>query len=92
MVSQKLGETREGEDRGLKNEGDTDLPRASNWLFFNNNGRWERDTSLRLEFNSLSTCEVVGVTGKGDVVEKYGGSLGNYRFVFAFPEYSLSVH
>ena len=91
-VSQKLGETREGEDRGLKNEGDTDLPMASNWLFFNNNGRWERDTSLRLEFTSLSTCEVVGVTGKGDVVEKHGGSLGNYRFAFAFPEYCLSVH
>ena len=86
-----MGETREGEVRGLMNEGDTGLPMASNWLFFDSNGRWERDTSLRLEFTSLSTCEVVGVTGKGDVVELHGGSLGNYRFAFAFSEYGLSV-
>ena len=39
------------------------------------------DTSLTLEFTSLSPCKLVRVAGnQEDVVEKVGSSLGDYRF------------
>ena len=35
-----------------------------------------------MEFTTLSPiCQLVRVTGKGDVVEKQGSSLGNYGLV-----------
>jgi len=58
------------------------------WLASNNTTGWEywdgkkwnNDTSLTLEFTSLSPCKLVRVSGYGDVVRRQGSSLGDYRW------------
>ena len=79
-----LGETTNG---GLMIRQDTPLPPRSNWLYAK--GEEERefvedDTSLKLEFISLSPCTQGEVTWEGDEEEgqKHSTSLGDYRFAF----------
>ena len=79
MVSLKLGE----ETGALTSIQDTLLPPTSNWEYAREKLFVEDDTSLKLEFTSLSPCEQGEVTGKGEVVEKKGQVLGDYRFAFS---------
>ena len=78
MVSLKLGE----ETGALTSIQDTLLPPTDNWEYAREKLFVEDDTSLKLEFTSLSPCEQGEVTGKGEVVEKKGQVLGDYRFAF----------
>ena len=78
MVSLNLGE----ETGALTSIQDTLLPPTSNWEYAREKLFVEDDTSLKLEFTSLSPCEQGEVTGKGEVVEKKGQVLGDYRFAF----------
>ena len=56
---------------------------TSNWLYWDGKKWNNNDTSLTLEFTSLSPCKLVRVAGnQEDVVEKQGNSLGDYRFAF----------
>ena len=68
----------------IKNCQDTRLPPKSSWEYVTKKGgysRWsEDDTSLKAEFTFLTPCKLVRVEGTGDVVEKQGSSLGDYRF------------
>ena len=63
---------------------DTPLPPKTNWLYARINGFVEDDTSLKLEFTSLSPCTQGEVTWEGDEEEgqKHSTSLGDYRFAF----------
>ena len=45
------------------------------WLYWGS----DDDTSLTLEFTTLSPCQLVRVAGEGEVVEKRGSELGDYR-------------
>ena len=78
MVSETLG----GTSSNLVNYQDTPLPPTDQWLYWDlekfNNG----DTSLILEFTALSPCQLVRVTGEGDVLQKQGSSLGDYRSAY----------
>ena len=63
----------------IKNCQDTQLPPTRDWEYVKN-GRWnDDDPSLTLEFTSLSPCQLVRVTGEGNVLQKQGSSLGDYR-------------
>ena len=53
-------------------------PPTDQWLF-SDGRKWNSDNTLILEFTALSTCDLVRVAGQGGVVEKQGGSLGDYR-------------
>ena len=70
---------------GLQNKlGDTLFTDSSSWLYWMQEGmegEWKVDATLKLEFTSLSPCDMVRVAGQGDVLEQQGGSLGNYRFL-----------
>ena len=72
---------------GLRSQETGDLlPPTQNWEYAVG-GEWsDDDASLTLKFASLPTlCPVVRVAGEGDVVEKHGKSLGDYRFtLFTF--------
>ena len=71
---------------GLMIRQDTPLPPKTNWLYANGNEFVEDDTSLKLEFTSLSPCTQGEVTWEGDGgdpdAEKHSSSLGDYRFAF----------
>ena len=70
---------------GLMIRQDTPLPPKTNWLYANGNEFVEDDTSLKLEFTSLSPCTQGEVTWEGDLdadAEKHSSSLGDYRFAF----------
>ena len=54
-------------------------PPADEWLYYDGKKWNNNDTSLTLEFTSLSPCQLVRVEGEGDVVEKQGSRLGDYR-------------
>ena len=77
-VSGTLG----GSTGSLYNDQNTSLPMRSNWLYWDGKKWNNNDTSLTLEFTSLSPCKLVRVVGGEDVVEKVGSSLGDYRFAF----------
>ena len=70
---------------GLRNKQDSPLPPSGTWEFWSSSripkGWQDDDTSLTLTFTTLSPCKMVRVTGRGDVVEKQSGSLGDYRSV-----------
>ena len=70
---------------GLQNKfGDTLFTDSSSWLYWMQEGmegEWKVDATLKLVFTSLSPCDMVRVAGQGNVLEKQGGSLGNYRFL-----------
>ena len=72
---------------GLMIRQDTPLPPKTNWLYARGNEFVEfveDDTSLKLEFTSLSPCTQGEVTWEGDEEEgqKHSTSLGDYRFAF----------
>ena len=67
----------------VKNCQNTQLPPTRNWEYAKDGGWSDDDTSLTLEFTTLSPiCQLVRVAGEGDVVEKQGSSLGDYRSVY----------
>ena len=67
----------------IRNCRDTQLPPTRSWEYwwatFWTEGWGDDDTSLTLEFTSLSPCQLVRVAGEGEVVRKQGSSLGDYR-------------
>ena len=91
----KLGEWRVSDELGgvaqLKNNQNTSLPMTNNWLYYGGGKYNNNDTSLKLEYTSLYPCQLVRVTGKGDVLEKMGGVLGDYRFLFIILFHNLRV-
>ena len=66
----------------LFNDKNTSLPMRTGWLYFDGENQNSNDTSLTLEFTSLSPCQLVRVAGEGEVVKKQGDKLGDYRFPF----------
>ena len=64
----------------LFNDKNTSLPMRTGWLYFDGEKRNSNDTSLTLEFTSLSPCQLVRVAGEGEVVERQEDKLGDYRF------------
>ena len=79
IVSPSLG----GANVGLRSQETGDLlPPTQNWEYVDADGKWrDDDASLTLTFASLPTpCPMVRVAGEGEVVEKQGSSLGDYRF------------
>ena len=76
FVSDTLG----GTSGGVMNSQNTNTPPSTQWEYYGG-GKWnDDDTSLTLEFTTLSPiCQLVRVAGEGDVVEKLGSSLGDYR-------------
>ena len=84
LVSDSLGEPA----GWLKNSQNTALPPTGGWQFWNfKKAKYDNDTSLILEFTSFFpnliehpySCQTMGVSGKGEVVEDQGGKLGEYR-------------
>ena len=76
LVSNTLGKP----NAVLKNsQEDTPIPPTDQWLFWDGEKWNDDDTSLTLEFTALSPCQMVRVAGEGDVVDKQGSSLGDYR-------------
>ena len=69
-----------------QNNQSTTLPMTSDWLYWieqYDEGIPINDTSLTVEFTSLSPCNLVRVAGDEDVVRMYGDSLlGDYRSAF----------
>ena len=77
QVSKTLGKRNDY----IKNCQDTRLPPKSSWEYVKKDQGWsEDDTSLKAEFTFLTPCKLVRVEGAGDVVEKQGSALGDYRF------------
>ena len=76
----RVSDTLGGSFSGLKNLQNTNTPPSSQWLYIRG-GRWnDNDTSLTLEFTTLSPiCQLVRVVGEGEVVKKHGSKLGDYR-------------
>ena len=65
----------------IKNCQNTQLLPTRNWEYVKD-GRWsDDDTSLTLEFTTLSPCKLIRVVGEGEVVEKQESLLGDYRSV-----------
>ena len=61
---------------------DTTFMPTRNWEYWKD-GKWSNDdTTLTLEVTTLSPCQLVRVAGEGNVVAKYGSSMGNYRSVY----------
>ena len=59
---------------------DTDLPPTDQWKFYDGDVWAVDDHSLSLEHAFLPlACDLVRVEGEGEVVEKQGKSLGDYR-------------
>ena len=64
----------------LRNKQNNDTPPSSQWEYYDGEKMNKNDTSLTLEFNSLSPiCQLVRVAGGSDVVERVGIWLGDYR-------------
>ena len=85
-VSKKLGGS-----GGLKNNQNTSLPMTNNWLYYDGEKFNSNDTSFKLEYESIYPCQLVRVAVKGDALEKQGGSLGDYRFLFIILLHNLHV-
>ena len=66
----------------LFNYQNTTLPIKTGWLWLDGKKRNSNDTSLTLEFTSLSPCQLVRVAGESEVVKKQWDKLGDYRFAF----------
>ena len=60
----------------------TNTPPSTQWEYWNGKKWNDVDTSLTLEFATISPCKLVRVAGEGDVVEKKGSALGDYRSVY----------
>ena len=76
----KVGPTLGGSIGFLRNLQNTNKPPSTQWEYYGG-GKWnDDDTSLTLEFTTLSPiCQLVRVAGEGEVVEKRGSELGDYR-------------
>ena len=76
MVGDTLGES----SGWLRNSQNTNKPPSTQWEYAKDGKYNDADTSLTLEFTTLSPiCKLVRVAGEGEVVEKQGSSLGDYR-------------
>ena len=75
QVSETLGNRNDY----IKNCQDTQLPPTKSWEYVGDGGWSDDDTSLTLEFTTLSPCQLVRVAGEGEVVKKRGSELGDYR-------------
>ena len=76
FVSDTLG----GTSGGVMNSQNTNTPPSTQWEYYDGKKDNDDDTSLTLEFTTLSPiCQLVRVAGEGEVVEKQGSSLGDYR-------------
>ena len=74
-----VGDILGGSDVGLWNLQNTNKPPSTQWDYWGGGKYNDDDTSLTLEFTSLSPCKLVRVAGEGEVVEKRGSELGDYR-------------
>ena len=78
-----MDDTLGGSIGGLYIFKDTSLPTSADWIYWDDEKmQRDNDTSLTLEFTSLSPCQVVRVAGEDDVVEKVGDWLGDDGFAF----------
>ena len=69
-----------GESRGyLTNYIGSYKPPHNSWKYAKDGWFSGDDSSLTLEFTTLSSCRLVKVAGEGDVTKVYSKSLGNYR-------------
>ena len=75
MVGPTLGES----SGWLRNSQNTNKPPSTQWEYAKDGKYNDDDTSLTLEFTTLSPCKLVRVAGEGEVVEKRGSELGDYR-------------
>ena len=80
----RVGPTLGGSTGGLRNLQNTNKPPSTKWEYWDGKKRNDDDTSLTLEFTTLSPiCQLVRVTGRGEVVALHGSggtkSLGDYR-------------
>ena len=64
-----------GTGGNLRNNQSTSLPPTDQWHYYSDNDTWNSDTSLTLEFNPLSPCQLIKVVGEG----VSDNSLGDYR-------------
>ena len=62
----------------LKNYYGSLKPPHNGWKYAKD-GEWTDDSSLTLEFTTLSSCQLVKVAGEGDVRKVNSESLGYYR-------------
>ena len=85
QVSETLGNRNDY----IKNCQNTQLPPTRSWKYAKDGGWSDDDTSLTLEFTTLSPCKLVSVAGEGEVVEEQGSSLGDYRSVHQCAEYHV---
>ena len=66
----------------LKNMQKTDLPPTTGWEYLSNDKKWKSDDStLVLEFSSLSPCQVVQVQADEEVRKYIGHKMGNYSLL-----------
>ena len=76
----RVGYTLGGSSACLRNLQNTNKPPSTQWLYAKDGKWYDNDTSLTLEFTTLSPiCQLVRVAGEGQVVEMQGSSLGDYR-------------
>merc|ERR1712012_1130386 len=75
MVGPTLGESR----AWLWKRQDTILPPKANWLYHNGKKWSDDDQTLKLDYTTLSPCELVRVAGSGRVLDHEPGSMGYYR-------------
>ena len=63
----------------LRNRNNTDLPPTTGWEYLSNDKKWKSDdTTLALEFSSLSPCQVIQVDADEEVRNYVGHKMGNY--------------
>jgi len=75
MVGPTLGES----SAWLWSRQDTILPPKANWLYHNGKKWSDDDQTLKLDYTTLSPCELVRVAGSGRVLDHEPGSMGYYR-------------
>ena len=77
----RIGDTLGGSTSNLKNTQNSNKPPLRQWTYWDGKKWNDNDTTLTLEFTTLSPCQLVRVAGEGDVVKEQGSSLGDYRSV-----------
>ena len=80
LVGDTLGGTSGGVGNSQKFCQNTNTPPSTQWKYWDGEKWNDDDTSLTLEFTTLSPiCKLVRVAGEGEVVEKHRNQLGDYR-------------
>ena len=75
-----VGHTPGGRSAGIRNRQGTCFPPTSGWEYLVK-GNWRNDdTTLRLEFSTLSPCRMIRVEGDAEVSAHHSRSMGDYRF------------